>query len=118
MEKEISLSASQLLYLLAIFQLDEKGDGVRSVALSKKLCRSKPSVHNMLLSLYEMDLVEKENRGLVFLTEKGKKEAVFWQEKYDSLLKKLQLSEDHSAPRNALCAFLSQLSREEMELIF
>lgn len=118
MEKETVLSASQLSYLLTILQLDKNGDGVRSVALSKELCRSKPSVHNMLLSLYEMELVEKENRGLVFLTEKGKKAAYFWQEKYDFLLKKIAFSEDLPPPRNALCAFLSQLSREEMDLIF
>lgn len=116
MEKEMSLSAAQLSYVLTLHSLDEKKEGVRSVELAKSLGKSKPSVHNMLLSLDEAGLVEMESRGRVFLTESGRETAELWKGRCEALRERI-LPQGGVSMQQALCAFFSQLSEKEIREI-
>lgn len=66
-----SLTASNIKYLLAIKELGCKEPSVCCAEIAKALSVSKPSVHRMMDTLKEMELVLKDRYGTVSLTEEG-----------------------------------------------
>ena len=62
------LTAAQIRYLLAIYQLNKKGI-VRSSEIADTLNVSRPSVHRMVDQLMKMKLLSKEKYSSICLTE-------------------------------------------------
>lgn len=69
--RKSSLTASNIRYLIAIRKLCEDGNGTRCVRIAEVLGVSKPSVHTMINSLKELDLVRKDRYGEVFSRKKA-----------------------------------------------
>jgi len=67
----MELTAAQLRYLLAVYQLGKAG-AVRSAAIAGYLCVARPSVHRMIRQLAEMGLLNKKRYSLVAMTEGGR----------------------------------------------
>jgi len=85
-------------YIKTIYELDdEKGKGVKSVKIAKRLNIKKASVSEMLKKLACEGLVKAEKYSNVFLTEEGKKfaEGLFDRHKIikEFLMKKLNCNE-------------------------
>ena len=68
-------------YLQTIYRLD-RGQGVRSVDVSKQLNVSKPSVNRALKTLVDLGFVTQEPYGDIFLTIEGRKTALELNKKY------------------------------------
>ncbi len=66
------LSAANMKYLIAVRELDRDGKGVRCVAVAELLHITKPSVHSMMATLQQMQLVEKAHYGVIRLTDAGR----------------------------------------------
>ena len=114
--KDVTLSASQIRYLISLYRLSGEGVGVRSVELAATLGLSRPSVHNMLRVLCAMELLEQESFGLAHLTERGRALA----EKYVSCLGLLKARMHtvlgaNAVREGALCALLADLSEAALE---
>lgn len=67
----MKLTAIQIRYLLAVYQLSKKGI-VRSLEIADSLDVSRPSTHRMLDQLLKMDLIMKEKYSFINLTESGR----------------------------------------------
>jgi DtxR family transcriptional regulator, Mn-dependent transcriptional regulator len=62
-------------YLEAIYVLDQKERGVRSVDVADRLQVAKPSVNRALKSLVEGGLIEQQRYSVIYLTKQGKEQA-------------------------------------------
>lgn len=62
-------------YLEAIYVLDKKERGVRSIDVAEHLHVAKPSVNRALKSLVESGMIEQERYSLIYLTDDGRKMA-------------------------------------------
>ena len=82
----MDLTATQIRYLLAIYQLSKKGD-VPSWEIAENLDIARPSVHRMLGQLQKKDLITKEKYSLISLTEKGRHLAEQYQNGYDHIVR-------------------------------
>jgi len=71
--EEKTLTAAQKKYLAAIYKLDSKGNGIRSISIGKTLNVSRASVSIMMDRLVEDGYVTKEKYGSVYLTPEGRK---------------------------------------------
>lgn len=112
MSNKITLTASQIRYLLTLKKLNSS-DGIRGSDIAAELGLSKPSVHNMMDTFIELALIEKEPGGLVFMTEYGSKTASEYESYFKKVKKKLssQTVMDISLDF-AICAFLAELSEQ------
>lgn len=110
------LSASHIRYLLVMKKLGESGSGIRSVELASELGVSRPSVHDMLRTLSEMELVRKEPHSAVYLTQAGINAAERYYRYFDALLAVLEqyIPEESIAPE-ALCSLLAGIPEESLE---
>lgn len=77
------LTYSQLNYMLCICQLTNEGK-VRSTDLSRQIGLSMPSVHNMLVTLTELKLVEKD-AGSIHITLTGQESLDYYRQAMDSI---------------------------------
>ncbi len=66
------LTAIQIRYLLAIYQLNRRGS-VRSSEIADSLGVSRPSTHRMLDQLMKADLITKDKYSSIDLTESSRK---------------------------------------------
>lgn len=80
----MQLTATQVRYLLAAYQLQERGV-VRLTPIADRLQVSKPSVHRMISQLKEFGLVIQEGRNILRLTEKGMETAYGYEQEYQTL---------------------------------
>lgn len=112
MSNKITLTASQIRYLLALKKLNSS-DGIRGSDIAVELGLSKPSVHNMMDTFIELDFIEKEPGGQVFMTEYGLYTASEYEGYFKKVKKKLssQTAMDISLDI-AICAFLAELSEQ------
>lgn len=112
----ISLTASNIKYLLVIFELDHNGHGVRCTDIAEILHVTKPSVHRTAAVLKEMQLIHKDKYGAVFLTEIGKALSA----RYIKCCEVLhgyfkQLLPAESDIKSVCCSILAQLPLEDVE---
>lgn len=77
------LTYSQLNYMLCIRQLTNEGT-VRATDLSHRIGLSMPSVHNMLVTLTDMELVEKTT-GSIHITPTGEETLGYYHRCMDSI---------------------------------
>lgn len=106
------LTASNLKYLLALLCLDTDGTGVRCVRVADSLGISKPSVHNMMNTFIEMELISKASYGRAVFTSEGRAVAERYSRYYDAvsalLGKAMPEITDVSAATYALLASLTE----------
>ena len=67
-----TLSVANIKYLLVLREHDRDGKGVRCVDVAETLGITKPSVHSMMGTLQQMELVEKPRYGVVRFTPEGR----------------------------------------------
>ena len=67
----MTLSPTQIRYLLLIRQMSSDNTGVRSADIARKLGISRASVHKAISSFEGTDLVGKERYSTVTLTDRG-----------------------------------------------
>lgn len=67
----MKLTSAHLRYLLCIYNLSKKCEGVSCSGISRALKVSKPSVSAMLGALNDKGVVKKEPYGKVYLTDDG-----------------------------------------------
>ncbi|MGN1346010.1 MAG: metal-dependent transcriptional regulator [Eubacteriales bacterium] len=110
------LTASHIRYLLVLQKLSESGAGIRSVKLASELGVTRPSVHTMLGTLCDMNLVRKEAHGEVDLTPAGRQTARRYDRYYETvfLLLTAYISED-SSTKGAILSLLAEMSEETLE---
>ena len=109
------LSAANIKYILVINDLQKKGmEQVRNIDVAKQLHLSKPSVHTMLNALSEMNVITKEQNGIIQFTAEGKRLAERYNEYFNAW--KCYLNKDISDSerrKSAICAIIAELSEEE-----
>lgn len=66
------LTASNIKYLLALHKLSKASEGIRCVQIAEALKLTKPSVHAMVNTLKNMELVQKDSYGMVYFTDSGR----------------------------------------------
>ena len=62
-------------------EIDPSGKGMRSVEISRKLGKSRASVHSMMNELEKIGCLTKSYYGIVFLSDKGMEIAKYYQDK-------------------------------------
>ncbi len=115
-EQTAALSAAHIKYLLALRALSADGRGIRSVAIASVLGVSKASVHTMMHTLRDMEIIDNTQYGSVFLTESGRLLSEEYGRYYDAvsryLAPVLPVETDRSA---SVCAFLAAVPPRELE---
>lgn len=111
-----SLTASNIRYLIAIRKLCDNGNGTRCVRIAEVLGVSKPSVHTMINSLKELDLVRKDRYGEVFFTEEGSRLANIYTEYYETVRRRIaEFIPNNEAANAATCAVLAEVGQDGLE---
>ena len=119
MDNNIRLTLSQIKYILWIHRLSKNENGVKNVELATALGVSKPSVHNMLKYLAEINLVRHEFFGLAFFTEEGRSLAEKYAYCYGLLEDKiLDICGKKTLIDDALCGLLAGLTIEMIEELY
>lgn len=115
----MELTGVQIRYLLAIQELWEAHESLRSVELSRRLGVSKPSVHRVLAQLEGLGLLERAPYGAARLTRTGEETARSCAASYRHLATCLteRLALCPETARRAALALMVQLDREELEQV-
>ena len=109
----VSLTASNIRYLLAIEDLDRNGKGVRCVDVAQALGITKPSVHSMVDSMKDMGLLEKPRYGVIRLTDLGRSTADRYQVYFQTICRHFaQFLPQRQDVLAAAFALLSELKLE------
>ncbi|MGI6268398.1 MAG: hypothetical protein ACOYJN_04685 [Acutalibacteraceae bacterium] len=112
---KITLTASNIKYILALNFLCKGSSSTRSISLAKMLEVTKPSVHTGINNLKEMNLVNKNRYGTVSLTSEGKKIANQYSKYYEQVSNSLSIMlTDPCDIWSATCAVLAQVPPERL----
>lgn len=118
MQKRSQLTAAHVRYLIALKRLNN-ADGIKGSDIANALNLTKPSVHSMMDTFLNLKYIAKERGGQVFLTEYGLQRAMFFEEKYQNIKKRMCFEEKiDCATERAICAFMAELSEEYLETQF
>lgn len=111
-----SLTASNILYLLAMREIDKSGEGMRCTRIANMLNLSKPSVHSMMNVFTEMGLISRGAAGVEFFTEHGRETAARI-ERYYNVVSRI-LCRDFpgiSDIKGASCALISGMENDSLD---
>lgn len=112
------LSASHIRYLISMHRLKKGDNTVRCVEIAQALDISKPSVHAMMKLFCDMELVRKENYGVVYFTSKGLETAERYSRGYDFIFDCLgTVLPDENSISSSVCMLLSSLPEEKLSLL-
>lgn len=118
MAQKNTLTASNIKYLLAISELSRDGAGVRCVDISKTMSVSKPSVHKMMDTLKRMELIQKDEYSVVYLTEAGQALAAQYSRRFQALFQMLTaLLQTENGVRSIVCTLLADLAPDCLDEI-
>ena len=116
MADNLTLTATNIRYLLAIHALSHGERGVRCVDTADALQVSKPSVHMMMNTLRDLQLIRKDHYGAIFLTDLGRALSARYSRCYDTLSAHFRsLLGGDAELRSVTCAILASLPLEEIE---
>lgn len=114
----LTLTASNIRYLLAIHILSEGDSNVRSSNIADVLGISKPSVHGMMDTLQSMNLIQKAEYNRIRLTPLGKEIAALYQQYYTEIYSMLdELLTDKNEIDGAVYALLAVISTESLSML-
>ena len=71
----MKLTGNQIRYLLAIKKLNDNKHVVKSVDVANELNYSRASVHKMLTTLKDMNIITQKHYGYIYLTSYGSRTA-------------------------------------------
>lgn len=109
------LTASNIKYLLVLYNICPENSGVRCVRIAETLGITKPSVHAMINTLKNMELVTKDLYGEVAFTKKGLALAERYNGYYDLINKFFgKILPDEKDAHSAACAVMAELSEESL----
>ena len=112
-----ALTAANIRYLLVLRQLCPDDGVTRCVHVAEMLGISKSSVHTMMNSLKDMELIEKDRYGTVRFTEKGSRLSTLYTDYFEFMSRELYGVIPQSASRDiAVCAFLAEVPEKDLEL--
>lgn len=119
MENGVKFTFSQIKYIIFLYRLSKDGLGVKNVELANALGFSKPSVHNMLKSLAELNVVRQEAYGLVFFTEGGRAIARRYNACYEKLERKIaEFCGNGAISENSVCVLLADMPEDKLEALY
>lgn len=109
------LTATNIRYLITIYNLGGTDRFVKCTDIAKDLSVTRPSVHAMVKTLTDMNLIEKPRYGKVNFTAQGKTLAQMYMDSYNVVRSHF----DGIVPENAdmdavVCAFMSQVTTEQL----
>lgn len=115
-----TLTAANIRYLLVIRELDTEKRGARCIDVAKALGVTKPSVTTMIGTLRGFGLVTKEKYGAVRLTELGQDKAERYAACLALLLSQFEntLGPSGANYRNAACTVLAELPEENLRELY
>lgn len=114
----ISLTASQIRYLLTMKDLDHEGIGVRGIKVASALGFSRPSVHTMLNTFREMGLIRKDDYGIARFTDLGLEIVTRYSCYYQSLIRVLAAyfpPDEHL--QAAVYAFMAEIPENRLKAL-
>ncbi|MBQ9673307.1 MAG: hypothetical protein IJV39_01640 [Ruminococcus sp.] len=113
---QITLTSSNIKYLVVLYQLCAENGETRCVYVADKLGVSKPSVHTMMDNLKQMDIISKKKYGTVALTEKGIEVAELYHDYFIGLKEKFgKIFSNKSDVNSAAYAMLCEISPSGLE---
>ena len=96
----MKLTGSQIRYLLTIKKLNDSKHVIKSVDVANELNYSRASVHKMLVTLKEMNIIQQKYYGYIYLTSYGSRTATDCQKKYDkvkeTLMPVIKIKDDYN----------------------
>ena len=109
----MTLSPTQIRYLLLIRQMSNENAGVKSADIARKLGISRASVHKAISSFEGTDLVGKERYSTVTLTDRGIRAADSMLSIYRKIEGRLEPIMDLGDDINLeICGFVKKYSEE------
>lgn len=116
MQKNSTLTATNIKYLIAIYNLGGKEKFVKCTDIAGALGVTRPSVHAMIKTLTERQLITKPRYGKVSFTPFGYSTAEKYIKCYNASLGYLKDIIPHSADcYSAVCAFISRIPRADLD---
>ncbi len=112
-----TLTAINIRYLLVIRELDTEERGARCIDVAKILGVTKPSVTTMIGTLRGFGLVTKEKYGTVHLSEIGREKAAWYADCLELLVTQFEnvLGPSGIDYRDAACTVLAQTPEENLQ---
>ena len=111
------LTASNIKYLLVLYNICPDNSGTRCVRIAETLGITKPSVHTMINTLKSMELVQKDLYGEVSFTEKGLALAKRYN-KYFVMISSYfgEILPKEADARTVACAVMAELPEESINV--
>ena len=81
----MKLTGNQIRYLLTIKKLNDSKHVVKSVDVANELKYSRASVHKMLVTLKDLNIITQKYYGYIYLTSYGSRTASDCQKKYEKV---------------------------------
>ena len=97
----MTLTDSNLRYLLAIHHLALQSTEVSPLALAQAMGVTKPSVTSILTSLMKQGVIVRRRYGKIYITDRGVLYARYYDELVEKILQHFPLAGEGLPPRNA-----------------
>lgn len=115
-DKDIVLTATNIKYIIAIYNLGGKDKFVKCTDIAQTLSVTRPSVHAMVKTLIDMQLINKPRYSKVTFTPLGKEIAEKYINFYVAMQKYLKdIFFDNMAVSGAVCAFMSEIPYDRID---
>lgn len=116
METNEKLTAANIRYLLTMKAIADAGRQIRNAYLAEYLHIKKSSVHSMLKSLVSIGMIRKDDKNVIYLTEKGAETAMRYQQYYRKLVSMMQKCfPELGENENAVLALLSEIPEQSLQ---
>ncbi len=110
------LTAANIKYLLVMNELMQDGKGVRCVDIADSLGITRPSVHTMMNTLRDMQLIRKDRYGEAFFTDDGRDLAERYARYFDAICGSLSsLLANEADVKAAAYALLAEVPEKSLE---
>ena len=110
----MTLTDSNLRYLLAIHHLAQQNTEVSPLALAQAMGVTKPSVTSILTSLMNHGVIVRRRYGKIYITDRGVLYARYYDDLVEKILQNFPLADEGFTPeecRNAAVAMAVSLPR-------
>ena len=114
----MSLTDSNLRYLLAIHQLAQHSTEVSPLSLANAMGVTKPSVTSILSSLMKQGVIVRQRYGKIYITDRGVLYARYYEERVADILQHFPLNAAEFTPEeryNAAVAMAVALPAREVD---
>ena len=114
--QQLNLTKSNLKYLLVLHELNQKPGGIRCVDVADALHITKPSVHTMMNTLKNMQLINKDKYGVVKFTPMGQLMAAQYNNYFQTIFQYFaEILPNSENIQNATYVLLSEIPPETLD---